>query len=1003
MLQHSSSAVRSSFIFVVTTVLSVSALAAQGAPDASGAGRKVLTPDTYDSWRSIVAPVLSPNGHWAAFTVTPAAGDGEAVLRATTGATEYRIPRGFTGRPMLTTTGTPFRAPPIRFSSDGRFAAFLGYAPRAAFDSARRAKKKTPPPPRLVVVDLATGRNVATERVSAFTLPRDNGRWIAYSIAKDSSADSTARDTTAPRAAAAPGGAPRPVAAPTSVASGTSGTSAAGRRKPEIGARLVIRDLASGADASIENVGEYVVDPRGAWIVYAIAARPDSGNGVFLRTLATGKTVALLQGAGRYKGLSADSTGRQIAFVSDRDDNAAKHPAFSLYHVAVATPVARRIVAAGALGRDTLISADSINFSRDGALLSFGVAPQTPDSIPADSLSDKAVYDLWNYHESRLQPEQKLKAGADRKRAFLTVYRLDNGHVVRVGNDSTPTGAIGRDGRYALLQDESTYAVADMWGEGAVDAVVVNLANGKKNVVARKLSFPPMLSDAGRYVVWFDSAGWFAHSIASGKTVRVNDRLKNVRFDQETWDTPSPSAPWGLAGWTRGDARMLVYDRYDIWSLDPSGATAPVLLTDSVGARSHVVLRLVRPRRDDDDAPLDPDAQVVLSATNDDTKASGFFRTRIGARRAPEQLVMADARYGAPQLSQDGSEFLTTRETVSEFPNLYVGSSLAALQRISDANPQQSQYRWPTVELVHWTNDDRIPLTGLLYKPDGFDPSRKYPMIVYYYEQLSDQLNRYPVPAGRNVVNPSVYTSRGYLVFFPDIAYTTGYPGMSAVKSIIPGVKALVARGFVKADAVGCAGQSWGGYQGAFMVTQTTLFRACFVGAPVANMTSAYGGVRWESGRSRQSQYEHTQSRIGGSLWTYRDRYIENSPLFYADRIQTPLLIMSNDADGAVPWYQGIEFFNALKRLRKEAYLVDYNGDAHNPVKDANKKDIDRKMLQFFAHHLQGEPAPDWMTKGIPFLNKGRDQLAPVSAEAGAGAGVAGETGAGQGTNPIQQ
>lgn len=969
---------RSLVTATAAATLSSSALLAQSASNigspAAASSRKVLTPDTYDSWRSIVAPVLSRDGRWAGFTVTPAAGDGEAVLRATAGATEYRIPRGFTGRPMLTTTGTPFRAPAISFAADGHRAAFLAYAPRTAFDSARRARKKTPPQPRLVVVDLANGANVITERVSAFTLPREDGRWIVYSVAKDSSADSTARDTTAPRVAASPGGAPHPVAAP---------GSRSGNRKLETGAPLVVRDLASGTETRIENVGGYVVDPRGSWVAYAVAASPDSGNGVFLRTLATGKTVTVLQGSGRYKGLATDSTGHQLAFVSDHDDAASRHPAFSLYHVNVANPVARRIVAAGALGRDTLISPDSISFQHDGVLLSFGVAPQVPDSISADSLADKSVYDLWNYNESRLQPEQKLKASADRKRAFLTVYRVADGRTVRIGNDSTPGGKIGRGGKYALLQDESAYSISDMWGEGAVDAMVVDLTTGRKHVVAHKLEFPPSLSDAGRYVVWFDSGGWFAHSITSGKTVRVNDRLKRVRFDQETWDTPSPAAPWGLAGWTRGDARMLVYDRFDIWSLDPSGATAPVLLTDSLGARNHVVLRLVRPRRDQEEVPLDADAQVVLSGTNDDTKASGFYRTRVGARHAPEQLVMADALYGAPQLADNGSEYLVTRETVSEFPNLYVGPSLGTLQRISDVNPQQAQYRWPTVELVHWTNVDQVPLRGLLYKPDGFDPARKYPMIVYYYEQLSENLNKYPVPSGRNVVNPSVYTSRGYLVFFPDIAYTTGYPGMSAVKSIVPGVKALVARGFVKADAIGCAGQSWGGYQGAFMVTQTTLFKACFVGAPVANMTSAYGGVRWESGRSRQAQYEHTQSRIGGSLWAYRDRYIENSPLFYADRIQTPLLIMSNDGDGAVPWYQGIEFFSALKRLRKEAYLVDYNGDAHNPVKDANKKDIDRKMLQFFAHHLQGEPAPEWMTRGIPFLNKGRDQLAPASVETG--------------------
>lgn len=950
-------------------------LRAQQSSAATAQQRKVLTPDTYDSWRSIVAPTLSPDGRWAGFTVTPAAGDGEAVLRSTRSATEYRIPRGFTGRPMLTTTGTPFRAPAIHFSADSRYAAFLAYAPRAAFDSTRRAKKKSPPPGRLAIVDLANGHQTVLDSVAGFTVPQESGAWVVFSMTRDSAV--SGRDTTAQfaRAAALPGGRPRPVAGASSSTAG---------QKPERGSPMVIRNLVTGVESRVENVSGYVVDPRGTWVAYALAATPDSGNGVFVRTLATGATVPVLRGAGRYRGLSVDSLGRQLAFVSDHDDQAAHAPALSLYRVVVGgAPVqglsATRIVAAGAFGRDTLISPDSITFSHDGSLLSFGVAPQIPDSIPADSLADKAVYDLWNYKEPRLQPEQKLRASADRKRAFLTVFHTDNGRVVRVGDDSTPTGQIGRDGKFALLRDESRYAPADMWGEGAIDAVVVDLATGKKQTVARRLPSPPRLSDAGRYVVWFDSTGWFSRSLASGRTVRVNERIPHARFDQESWDTPSPAAPWGLAGWTRGDARMLVYDRYDIWSLDPTGVAAPVLMTDSAGARNHVVLRLALQGRGQTDVPLDPSAPVLLSGVNDDTRASGFYRTTLDHRRAPEQIVMADAQYGRPELSRDSSEYLVTRETVSEFPDLYVGKSLASMQRITDANPQRSEYRWPSVELVHWTSDDGTPLRGLLYRPDGFDPAHKYPMIVYYYERLSDQLNKYPVPAGRNVVNPAVYASRGYLVFFPDIAYTTGYPGMSAVKSIVPGVKSLVARGFVNTSAIGCAGQSWGGYQGAFMVTQTTMFRACFVGAPVANMTSAYGGVRWESGRSRQSQYEHTQSRIGGSLWQYRDRYIENSPLFYADRIETPLLIMSNDADGAVPWYQGIEFFNALKRLGKEAYLVDYNGDAHNPVKDANKKDIDHKMQQFFAHHLLGAPAPEWMTKGIPFLEKGRDQLAPAT------------------------
>jgi dipeptidyl aminopeptidase/acylaminoacyl peptidase len=279
------------------------------------------------------------------------------------------------------------------------------------------------------------------------------------------------------------------------------------------------------------------------------------------------------------------------------------------------------------------------------------------------------------------------------------------------------------------------------------------------------------------------------------------------------------------------------------------------------------------------------------------------------------------------------------------------------------------------VELVKWFNDDGVPLQGMLYKPEGFDPNKKYPMITYFYERLSDGLYNYVAPSGRNNVNPVVYTALGYLLFFPDIVYTDGFPGPSAAKAIIPGVQSLIARGFVDPKRLGITGQSWGGYQSAYLITVTNMFAAAVPNATVVNMTSAYGGIRWQSGVLRQMQYEHSQSRIGGSLWQYPERFIENSPLFKLDRVTTPVLFMANDNDGAVPWYQGIEFYSAMRRLRKEAYLVVYNGDEHNPTKRANQKDIDAKMQAFFGAKLLGQPEPDWMKNGIPFLKKGQDQI----------------------------
>jgi dipeptidyl aminopeptidase/acylaminoacyl peptidase len=273
---------------------------------------------------------------------------------------------------------------------------------------------------------------------------------------------------------------------------------------------------------------------------------------------------------------------------------------------------------------------------------------------------------------------------------------------------------------------------------------------------------------------------------------------------------------------------------------------------------------------------------------------------------------------------------------------------------------------------------DGVPRQGLLYKPEDFDPSKKYPLISYFYEDLSDGLHSYIPPNGRNVINPTHYVSNGYLVFEPDIHYEIGYPGPSAVKSIVPGVQKLLERGYIDPKKLGLQGQSWGGYQALYIITQTQMFAAAMAGAPVANMTSAYGGIRWGTGVNRSMQYEAGQSRIGKSLFEAPDLYLQNSPLFSLPRVTTPLFIMSNDMDDAVPWWQGIELFVGMRRLGKEAYLINYNNDVHNPQSRANQKDIAMRMQQFFDNKLKGAPMPEWMAKGIPAKDKGKDQVKKV-------------------------
>ena len=737
----------------------------------------------------------------------------------------------------------------------------------------------------------------------------------------------------------------------------------------------VLRNLATGEDTRIEHVASYAFDDSAKYLGYTVSTRDGAGDGVYVRVPGQAASTALMTGKGEYRDFTFDRSGRQAAFVSDRDDAAAKTPKYTLYYADLksAKPVA--VASAGTLGADLLVADyGRVAFSRSGTALEFGVAPPRPDTVPHDSLYDKAIFDLWSWKDAELMPQQKVNAARDRNRTFLAVYQIGTKRLAKLTDDSVPNATVSADGRVAMETSGVPYAIESMWGDGGVDVYAADAATGARTLVVKDLRGQrPELSPGGRFIVYMKDGRWYSYDIATRRTANLTGGLTGDRFDDELDDHPDIAPEYGVGGWTPDDRAVLLYDRYDVWQADPTGAAAPIVLTDSAGRRGHVRYRIVD--LDRDQPFVDLQSPVLLSVFNEDTKAAGFATVRVGARRAPEAIAMGDVAFGAPMLARHAKRYVVTRGTFVDFPDLYTGTDLASLTRISDANPQQKDFIWGTAELVHWVSADGIPLEGILYKPENFDPSKKYPMITYYYERLSDNLNHYVPPGGRNIINPTHYVSNGYLIFEPDIPYEIGYPGPSAMKAIVPGVESLLSRPYVDRNALGIQGHSWGGYQTAYLVTQTHLFKAAMAGAPVADMFSAYGGIRWASGLNRSFQYEHTQSRIGGSIWQEPLRYLENSPLFWVDRIQTPLLIMHNDGDGAVPWYQGIEMYIALRRLGKEVYLIDYNGDEHNPTKRANQMDIAMRMQQFFDYHLRGFAEPDWMIHGIPYLQKGRDQL----------------------------
>ena len=966
------------------------------APAVASAQKKVLTQADWDKWKSIQGAAISNDGKWALYSLVPQVGDGEMIVRATQGAAEYHVPRGYLGRPNNVpgglrprATGNPEDDPtgaisaPGLFTADSKYAVVLTYPAQAEFERAsrnRRAGAAVQNRSDLAIVSVADGKVTTVPRVRSFRLPANGGTWLAFVLE-----DSAATPDAAARGGRGGAGAP--------------GDSSARAPRRQYGNALVLRNLATGADERIPDVQAFFFDDSAKVLGYTVVSRTPGRDGAYVRNLATGATTSLLTGTGDYKGLVLDRASSQAAFLSNRDEFGKPKAGYSLYYASLkGSGGATAAVTPAAVPKGMRVSDNAnIAFTRNGNAISFGVAPILADSVTADSLAGKAVFDLWHYKDPQLQPTQRLNAGRDRNRSHQSLYFIGQKKLVTLAVDSLPNVSIGDDGKVVLGTSRERYNIESMWGDGATDVYVIDGTSGAARLVREHISGNATLSPADKYIAYFDKGHWYTYNTATGKTTDITTPVKGVSFAQETADTPAIPGAWGVAGWTKGDKSILLYDRYDVWEVDPNAAKPAVNVTDSVGRKNNTVLRLLQfggggrggrggggggfGAANDTANVFDANAPLFIRALNEETKAAGFYRDQLGVTRAPEATVIADVAWGTPLKAKNAEEYLVTKGTFVDFPNLYAGPSLTNLAKISDANPQQKDYNWGTVELVRWISTDGHEQKGMLYKPENFDPSKKYPMISYFYEQLSNGLHNYVPPNGRNVINPTHYVSNGYLIFEPDIHYELGYPGPSAMKSVMPGVQMLLQRGYVDPKRLGLQGQSWGGYQTLYMITQTQMFAAAMAGAPVVNMTSAYGGIRWGSGIARSGQYENGQSRIGGSIWENPMRYIENSPLFWLDKVTTPLFIMANDADDAVPWYQGIETFVGMRRLGKEVYFISYNNDVHNPAGRANQKDIAMRMQQFFDNKLKGATEPDWMVHGIPYRDKGRDQLATVPAQ----------------------
>jgi dipeptidyl aminopeptidase/acylaminoacyl peptidase len=828
--------------------------------------------------------------------------------------------------------------------------------------------------------------------VRSFSTPKDNGRWLAY--LKESTAGEEAAETPKPDFADHPA-----ESNSTCVACGgdsslgsadqrSAGRVATGRASAtRYGSELTLRDLQDNSERKFADVTAYEFSKDGELLLYTVSSRKSETNGVYAVATATGSATSLASGKGRYQGIAWDDSQQRLAFHTDRDTANDKQPKFAIYLWQRGSEKASPVVQSGTDGMRanwTVSERGALLFSKDGSKLFFNSAPVRPsrenpsrENPGGEATEDKAVADLWHWKDDNVQSMQKVRAEQERSRSYRAVFHFASKRVVQLADPTMSELTLFDDASMALGSDDREYRPMVEFGERWNDSYVVDVATGARKLLFRKTrgGFTP--SPNGRYLASFNGKDWTTVEVASGKVTNLTEGI-GVAFYNEDHDTPGSRSSYGGAVWTRDGTAILVQDRYDLWLLSADGSRA-TLVTDGVGRRGQIEFRMVR--LDDEERPpgerptVDPSKPLLLAAQNLTNRDAGVWRDRLDRDGPPEKLLMAPRRFSNPAKAKNADVILLTAERFDEFPDLHVtDSSFANLRKVSDANPQKAQLIWGTSELINFRNSDGVPLQAALYKPENFDPKRKYPMIVYIYERLSQTVHQFRNPQPGTSINIPYYVSNGYLVLTPDIAYTIGYPGQSALKCVLPAIQAVADRGFLDEDAIGIQGHSWGGYQIAYMITQTTRFKAAAAGAPVANMISAYDGIRWGSGLPRQFQYERTQSRIGGSIWQFPMRFIENSPIFSAERVRTPLLMLHNDNDDAVPWHQGIEYFLALRRLGKEVYLFNYNGEPHGLRKRANQKDWSVRMQQYFDHHLKGAPKPEWMERGIPYIERDQEK-----------------------------
>ncbi len=944
--------VRSASVLVVFLLLALApsaslAQAATGDPDL-----KVLALEDYSRWSRITEVALSPDGRWMTYAYSPNDGDARFFIRDL-------------DRLDAAPSDTVVNGSGPVFSPDSRWLAFLTSPPE---EEAERLREQREPIPRaLHLVDLDSGESIEMENVASFSFA-ENSRWLAVQKPTPGGGGGAAP----PRGR--PGGGP---------GGGPPGGGGAGGGDAVRGADLILLDLSNDMTRNLGNVAEHAFNEAGSHLAYVVDAEGKAGNGLYLMELSGGRTLPLSTGDFLYQGLSWDEEGTALAvlrgkkpeglerrenvvlaFASLDSTSGGSAPPPIIFDPSAATDFPEGFVVSESF---------SPQWSEDRARIFVGIKAQQEELEEDDE--PRADVDVWHWKDVREQSVQMVQAGRDRRATDLAAVNLDGLRFVRLADEDVTRVQLTENGRWALGFDDSSYRLDPDFSNNRSDVFRIDPGTGEKTLIAETLVNAMGTSPDSRWFLFYQDHRVQAFDLLSGETVDLTERSGPVDFENRDFDRPVEKPAWGVGGWSNDGEWVFLYTKYDIWQVALNRDESHNV-TFSAGASDEIRFRIVD--LDTEDDGIDTSEPLLLSAYGERTKKSGYFRPRSDGTPTPllwEDAMVGSGGFRSPGVfkAEDADQVVFTRQTFVDFPDWWVADTrFRRPRRITEANPQQAEYAWGERVLVDYTDDRGNELQATLALPAGYTPGERYPMIMYFYEKMSQRHHEYSMPTYDDRPHMSTYTSNGYLVLMPDIVYDEGLPGSSALDDVVAAARAAIDLGYADPDRICIQGHSWGGYETSFIVTQTDMFACVVTGAPLTNLISMYNINYKSSGNPNGPILEWSQGRMNTSPYHDFELYVSQSPIHHVANITTPFMILHGTADGAVDWNQGLEYYNAARRMGKEVILLSYPDEPHHLSKEENQKDFQIRMKQYFDHYLKDEPMPRWMAEGVPFLQKDR-------------------------------